>query len=165
MASGKLLGLLALLLILIPFSSAATCAEKSYTSSCAKCGFEASGKMDEACFQGYQARGTACLAAAYPAASFAYQMGSCPAIQTCIDRLQECKAIYTNGNDKNDCELGSIDHCFERGDACVAAAAADCNKTPSDELGNIAPPASWCDGFFFTVLLPLSGAAFFRMKQ
>lgn len=166
MAIAKTLVFMAVLVLAANLSWAATCAEKSYLSSCSKCSFDnVSGKMDQACYEGYQSRGSACLVAAYPAAATMYQLGSCPAIQTCIDRLQECKALYTDGNDKNDCLSGSIDHCFEKGDACVAAAAADCNKDPSDALANVAPPASFCDSFFFAILFPFAGAAFLQIKK
>jgi hypothetical protein len=160
----KILPILIFLAAIVSIASAATCAEKSYADSCAKCGFDASGKMDPSCYQGYQTRGTACLFAAYPATATMYQMGSCPAVQICIDRLQECKALYTSGNDQYDCQMGSLDQCFERGDTCIEAAAQDCNKDPSDELANVAPSPSFCDGTFLAILFPLAGVIIIKLK-
>ncbi len=165
MADAKIFGFLVLLLLLVPFVSAATCAEKSYDTSCKKCSFEnQTGKMDQACYEGYQNRGIACLFAAYPAESIKYKMGDCPAIQACVDKLQGCKALYTTGNDKYDCSVETIDHCFIRGDACVADAVKHCDKPSPETVADEAPPASWCDGFMFPLGLAFMGAFVGRRK-
>jgi hypothetical protein len=165
MASMKVLGFLAFLLILIPLASAATCAERSYAASCRKCSFDnVTGKMDPACYNAEQGAGVACLFAAYPAASIQYKLGSCPGIDTCVERVQTCKALYSNGNDQYDCEDGSINNCFVQGDICVAEAAKDCSQPPPAQPMFDVPPPGLCDGLFF-FLIPLIGAVLFLKKE
>jgi hypothetical protein len=156
----NLFSFLLILVCLISLSSAATCAEKSYSISCQKCTFDSNGKMDQTCYSGYQESGKLCLFAAYPLESIAYTNGECPAIDTCVDRLQTCKAFYASGNDSLDCESGQIDHCFTKADACVAAAVKNCTGTPPGDVANLAPPPAWCDGIFFLLILPF-GALFY----
>ncbi|MBI5222880.1 hypothetical protein HY990_00505 [Candidatus Micrarchaeota archaeon] len=120
--------------------------------------------MDQACYQKYQDSGVACLFSAYPIESIQYKMGNCPAIDVCVDRLNTCKALYTQGNDKFDCDSDSINHCFVRGDACVARAVKDCSGTPPGDLANDLPPASFCDGFFFFIAL-FAGLLFVKNRR
>ncbi len=141
-----------ILLLLISSSYAASCAQKSYSTSCSKCKFSKDGKMDQTCYDNYQTSGKTCLFAAYLLESMEYTAGNCPAIDICVDRLQACKALYSSQNDQLDCETGSITNCFVQGDRCVAAAVKDCKGTPPDALLSDAPPASWCDGFFFMII-------------
>ena len=157
-------GILVLILILAGLSFSATCASKAYISSCLKCSFDTTGKMNQPCYEGYQNRGVGCLFAAYPLESIQYQSGNCPAIQACIDKLQECKGLYASGNDKLDCQTDAIDHCFSRADSCVADAVKHCSTPSPDSVADIAPPAAWCDGFFFFIL-PLLGAGFFTRTK
>ncbi len=156
---------IALLLVLVSLASAATCAEKSYTSSCDKCSFDSSGKMDPSCYQGYQDRGVACLFAAYPLESIEYKAGSCPGIDTCVDRLNTCKALYSSGNDQLDCENGNINNCFVQGDICVAEATKDCSKPPPEQPMFDAPPSGMCDGIFYGLTVLLTGLIFVKMKD
>ena len=152
------------LLILIPFAAAATCAEKSYLSSCSGCKFDSYGKMDKSCYDGYQGRGVACLFAAYPMESIEYKAGACPGIDICVDRLSTCKALYSSGNDHTDCATGDIDNCFRQGDICVAEATKDCSKPPPEQPMFDAPPEGWCDGIFFGMIMLMAGLVFVRMK-
>lgn len=152
------------LLILTSLVFAATCAQKSYSASCTKCKFDQNGKMDQACYEGYQTSGKACLFGAYPLESIQYSSGNCPAIDVCVDRLQTCKAMYSTRNDQLDCDVGQINHCFIRGDACVAKAVQNCSGTPPDELIDLSPPAGWCDGFFY-LMIPLFVGVFYYKKR
>lgn len=147
MLANKVLILMVLLLTTV--SIAATCAQKSYATSCTKCSFDSNGKMDQVCYDGYQNSGKGCLFAAYPLESLEYSGGNCPAIDICIDRLQTCKALYSSGNDQADCLTGDIRNCFVQGDKCVAAAVKDCKGTPPGQLESDLPPAAFCDSFFF----------------
>ncbi|MFH1785159.1 MAG: hypothetical protein ABH842_01905 [Candidatus Micrarchaeota archaeon] len=146
---------LIILVGLITLSSAATCAQKSYSTSCQKCNFDANGKMDQDCYNGYQTSGKGCLFAAYPLESIAYAGGNCPAIDSCVDRVQTCKAIFSSGSDKIDCMTGDISNCFVQGDKCVALAVKDCSKPPPQQLEFDAPPPGWCDSVFFLFILPV----------
>ncbi len=159
---GKL-KILLLALIVLGIGYAATCASKSYSTSCSKCTFDADGKMDKECYEKYQGSGVACLFTAYPVESIKYKMGSCPAIDTCRDRLETCKAIYSSGNDILDCEAGSLDNCFVQSDVCVAMAVKNCDEPPPEQPAFDAPPVGWCDSVFFLVL-PLLGAVWIRKK-
>lgn len=157
----KIFGLLGFIL-LISVSFAATCAQKSYTTSCSKCSFDQNGKMDQSCYEKYQGSGQACLFAAYPLESMAYTSGNCPAIDACIERLQTCKAMYSSGNDLSDCATGDITNCFVQGDRCVAMAVKNCNEPPPVQPEFDAPPAAWCDGFFFLIIPLFLGIAFVK---
>ena len=164
MVNAKVFGFLILFLVLVQLASAATCASKSYTSSCYNCGFDKDGKMNQACYEGYQNRGVACLFAAYPIESSLYKLGACPAIDVCVDRLNTCKALYSSNNDKLDCASESLNHCFVRGDTCVVAAVKNCSGTPPGDISDLAPPAAWCDGMFFFVSL-FVGIGFVSRKK
>jgi hypothetical protein len=152
------------LVLLVSLASAATCAEKSYTSSCRSCKFDSNGKMDSACYQSFQDRGVACLFAAYPMESIEYKAGSCPGIDICVDRLNTCKALYSSGNDFTDCSTGDIDNCFRQGDICVAEATKDCSKPPPEQPMFDAPPEGWCDGLFFGMAILFIGLIKVKMK-
>ncbi len=156
---------MAVLVVLSSISFAETCAEKSYSVSCNKCTFDVYGKMDQTCYQKYQSSGKACLFGAYPIESAEYVAGACPAVDVCINRLTDCKAIYTSGNDKQDCYAENIDHCFIRADNCVALAVKNCSGTPPGDISDIAPPASFCDGFFFFIFPIFVGAVYYGSKN
>ncbi|MBI5046866.1 hypothetical protein HZC07_04000 [Candidatus Micrarchaeota archaeon] len=165
MASAKTFGFLVFFLFLATVASAATCAQKSYLSSCTKCTFDSTGKMNQACYQKYQDSGVACLFASYPIESVQYKLGSCPAIDVCVDRLNECKAVYSENSDKFDCEVNSIGPCFARADSCVARAVKNCSGTPSGDVSNVAPDPSLCDGFLLGIMALVGGISFVRMKK
>jgi hypothetical protein len=109
----------------------AGCARTAYDQSCGLCKFDAQGKMDQSCYQGYQGSGIACVSSQYPVASAAYSAGKCPGIDVCKDTLTSCKAASTSGNDSEDCQAGVVGQCFSDADLCMAKAAADCgDKVP-----------------------------------
>ncbi len=165
MVNLKIFSFLVLFISLIGLLSAATCAQKSYSASCLKCTFDKSGKMDQKCYQSYQDKGVQCLFVAYPIESIQYKLGNCPAIDVCVDRLEECKGLYTIANDKADCQFTAINHCFVKADACVAKAIKNCTGTPPGDLENDLPPASFCDGFIAVFIALFSGIGIFRTKQ
>ncbi|MBI5227440.1 hypothetical protein HY988_02515 [Candidatus Micrarchaeota archaeon] len=164
MLNRKIFVILILVLGFATVSFAATCASKAYASSCLKCTFDKDGKMDSQCFEGYQSKGIACLFSAYPIESIQYKAGACPAIEACINKLETCKAAYASSNDKYDCEVGNINHCFRRADTCVADAVKHCDTPSPDKVEDIAPPSSFCDGFFFAILPIFVGAMVVRRK-
>lgn len=126
----------------------AGCASEAYAKSCANCQFDASGKMDQSCYQGYQASGTGCLATTYPVANAKYVAGNCPGIDSCIEDLNACKAQYASGDDRADCAEGSVGVCFAAADSCVKSAAMKCGEIESQ-----------CPGSSAALVLPLLGTA------
>ena len=152
-----LLSILFLFAVMMTLSFAASCAEKSYSTSCAKCTFDTSGKMNKNCYEKYQGSGITCLFAAYPLESIEYKMGNCPGVDTCVDRLDTCKALYSSGNDALDCDSGALDNCFRQSDICVQMAVKDCSKPPPEQPAFDAPSPALCDGIFF-MAIPLAFA-------
>jgi hypothetical protein len=152
------------LIILASFVSAAACASKSYSAACNKCDFDSDGKLDKACYEGYQSSGVSCLFAAYPLESISYQMGNCPAVDVCKDRLETCKALYSSDNDKKDCSTGDLDHCFTNADRCVDYAVKHCDEEPPGAVADLAPPPAWCDNIFFLFIPLFAGALAYRRK-
>jgi len=128
--------LLGTVLALLLFSGAAfagmTCAADAYRNSCAGCGFDASGKMNQTCYQQKKAGGIACVSASHAIASAAYAAGKCPGIDACASELQACQSQYGSGNDKADCAEGSLSVCFSASDQCVDKAAAECGEKPPE---------------------------------
>jgi hypothetical protein len=47
-------------------------------------------------------------------------------VQHCIDALNSCVARYKSGNDKEDCQDGSVSVCFAASDLCMERAAGQC---------------------------------------
>ncbi len=156
--------IIALFLAVLVLSNAAfssTCASRAYGKSCDKCSFDKNGKMNPGCFEGEQNAGVSCLFMSYPVESISYQMGNCPAVDTCKERLETCKLIYSSGNDKTDCEVETLYPCFRSADACVDYAVKNCDKEPPKELGTVEPDPALCESVMF--ILPLLVAlAFYR---
>jgi hypothetical protein len=120
-----------LALIALVSVSSAGCAATAYQQACRMCNFDAQGKMNQTCFQGYQTSGTACVSTSYPVAAAKYAAGQCPEIDKCTNTLQTCKASVTSGNDSQDCQEGLVAQCFQDADKCMAGAAVDCgDKNP-----------------------------------
>ena len=109
-------------------ASFAGCSGDSYSKACSQCPFDASGKMDPDCWQQKQDEGTTCLASKYPLASAQYSQGKCPQIDDCIAELKSCSAQYATGNDKADCDEGSVGVCYAVADACTQKAAGECGE-------------------------------------
>jgi hypothetical protein len=132
MVNTKLFLNMALLLGLVFTGSAfavASCAENAYQNACANCPFDnETGKMDQSCYKDYQGRGTACVAANYVVASVMHSEGKCGEIDRCAEKLTECKAQASSGNDKADCGPGQVAKCFASADMCVYNASEACTK-------------------------------------
>ena len=166
------------LLALVPLASAESCGAEAYANSCKGCHFQ-DGRMDPACYEGYQTSGEACLFAAYPLSVTAYENKKCPAIQYCIDQLNSCKASASTGNDENDCQGTAVAACFIAGDACIDDATKHCD-TPANETNETTENApengeplpvtiprsnnSICP-FFSSFIVLLLGAALFGRRQ
>lgn len=117
-------------IVLLSGIASAGCASDSYSKACASCSFDADGKMDKECYNGYQASGTACVSASFPIAAAKYAQGQCPQIDQCAAELSQCKAQYATGNDKADCEEGTVSVCFSAADSCVNKAVVACGENP-----------------------------------
>lgn len=124
--------LLMLVLAISVFSSLssamATCGMDAFRGSCQQCTFDANGKMDKACWSTYEEGVKTCLAGAYPVMAGKYYFGGCPQLDTCVQRVQACKAMYTTNSDAKDCNSPAIISCTEMGDICAEAA----NKVCAD---------------------------------
>ena len=116
------------LLALAGMIFAADCAAKAYRNSCAGCTFDANGKMDRSCSDGYKSSGITCTSTSYPIMSGKYAAGQCPAVDACTGELSSCVAQYSSGNDKADCAEGSVAVCYSASDACVKSAAIKCGE-------------------------------------
>ncbi|MFA5929645.1 MAG: hypothetical protein WC861_02075 [Candidatus Micrarchaeia archaeon] len=133
MAKTLLFGTMVALLL---FSGAAfagmTCSADAYRNSCAGCAFDASGKMDQSCYQEKKSAGIGCVGTSHAIASAAYAQGKCPGIDACASELQACQSQYGSGNDSADCKEGSLSVCFAASDQCVDRAAAECGEKPPE---------------------------------
>lgn len=106
----------------------AGCATNAYLNACSNCKFDSNGKMDQSCYQGYQASGTACVSTQYPVMSTEYAAGKCPQVDACASTLQSCTSAISTGNDSEDCQSGVKAQCFRDADTCVMHAALDCGE-------------------------------------
>ncbi len=118
----------AIYVLLAPLSFSATCAADAYGKACSFCPFDASGKMDQSCYGGYKASGTACTSASYPIMAAKYAKGECPAVDACASELSACTSQYSSGNDSADCQEGSLAICFASADQCAKSAAIKCGE-------------------------------------
>ncbi|MDD5339713.1 MAG: hypothetical protein PHV13_00505 [Candidatus ainarchaeum sp.] len=143
-----------LVLALVSLAFSMSCAADAYRKACASCPFDENGKTDKSCSGGYQASGTACISAAYPIMAGKYASGECPAVDACASELSSCVAQYSSGNDRADCQEGSVAICYAAADQCTQQAAVKC--------GEIENP---CKAPSFIMLLLLAGAAFYSRKK
>ncbi len=150
---GKLYFVPLALLFLSGMIFAADCAASAYRNSCANCKFDASGKMDQSCSGGYKSSGITCTSTSYPIMSGKYAAGECPQVDGCASELSSCVAQYSSGNDKADCEEGSVSVCYAASDSCVRSAAVKC--------GEVENP---CGGTAL-ILLGLLGTAFIAKRE
>lgn len=127
----KMVLLSALVLLALGSVVFAGCATDAYQKACSNCKFDSQGKMDQSCYQGYQASGTACVSAQYPVMSAAYAGGKCPQVDACASTLQSCTSAISSGNDSEDCQGGVKAQCFHDADTCVMHAAMDCGEKVS----------------------------------
>lgn len=139
--------------LLLSGLSFAGCASDSYQKACSSCSFDQYGKIDQSCSGGYQASGTTCVSTSYPIMAGKYAAGQCPAVDACASELRSCTSQYGTGNDKADCQEGSLGICYAAADQCVAQAAAGCGES-----------SPLCGAPSFALLAVLAGALFFSRK-
>ncbi|MDD5171553.1 MAG: hypothetical protein PHF60_00795 [Candidatus ainarchaeum sp.] len=149
-----IIAILVLGLILAPLAFAANCAASSYAGACSMCSFDAQGRMADTCWQGYKLQGTTCMSSKYPIMATAYSQGKCPQVDECASELQSCIAQYSSGDDKADCQEGSLAVCYAASDECVKSAAVKCGELESP-----------CPGSSTAFILLFAGLLFVRMKN
>jgi hypothetical protein len=142
--------------ILVMLSGAvfAGCAAEAYSKTCASCSFDANGKVDQSCKEGYQSSGTSCVSMSYPIMAAKYADGKCPEVDYCAEELRSCTAQYSSGNDLADCQEGSTAICYAAADQCVKSAAVKC--------GEIESP---CPGSSAGFILLFAGLAFVKLRN
>lgn len=142
--------------VLLVFASGvfAGCASDAYAKACASCSFDGYGKIDQSCSGGYQSGGTACVSASYPIMAAQYAQGKCPQVDSCADELRSCTAQYNSGNDKADCQEGSIGICYAAADQCVKQAAVKCGEIEKQ-----------CPGSSASFILLFAGLGYVAIKR
>jgi len=128
MAKTFIIALVFGIIILSSVTFASTCAAKAYQNSCSACPFDANGKMNQSCYEGYQSSGVSCFGTSHPIAMTQFTQGKCPQVQECVDELNTCKTQYSSGNDSADCQEGSVAICFAATDSCVDQASSECGE-------------------------------------
>lgn len=131
----------------------AGCASEAYQKACASCSFDANGKIDSSCQSGYQSSGTACVSTSYPIMSAQYAQGKCPQVDACADELRSCTSQYSTGDDRADCQEGSVGVCYSAADACTKRAAIACGEIEKQ-----------CPGTTATFLLLFLGIGALKLK-
>ncbi|VVC04446.1 Uncharacterised protein [Candidatus Bilamarchaeum dharawalense] len=119
------------LILILTGTLFAGCASDAYGKACASCPFDSQGKMDQNCYGGYKASGITCTSTSYPIMSGKYAEGKCSAVDECTSELSSCTAQYQSGNDKTDCQEGSLSICFAAADSCMKSAAVKCGEIES----------------------------------
>lgn len=138
--------------LLVGSSFAASCAADAYRKSCAQCSFDASGKMDRSCSDGFRGSGITCTSTTYPIMSGKYAAGQCPQVDACAEELRSCTAQYASGDERADCQEGSVAVCYAAADQCTSSAARACG-----EVEQCGAPA-----FVLMGMLALAGFAYYR---
>lgn len=114
----------------------AGCSESAYLSGCAECKFDnVSKKFERSCTEAKKAGGVACLSGSYPVAMANYQKGNCSMVDECIGDLNRCTASVASGNEKADCEEGSMATCYATADICFKSAAGKCSNLEAPKCG------------------------------
>jgi len=134
-------------------ASFAGCASEAYSKSCASCSFDANGRMDQSCSSGYKNSGITCTSTSYPIMSTKYAAGQCPQVDSCASELSSCVAQYSSGDDRADCQEGSVSVCYSAADSCTKRAAIACGEV-EQQCG---PPT-----FILMGMLALAGFAYYR---
>jgi len=145
-----LIGLVLLFMVPVAFAG---CASESYAKACASCSFDAQGKIDQSCKDGYKSSGTACVSTSYPIMAAKYSAGNCSQVDECASELQSCVAQYSTGNDSADCKEGSVAVCYSSADICTQSAAGKCSDLESP-----------CKAPAAIFLLMLGGALFYSRR-
>jgi hypothetical protein len=153
---------LVFLMMLISISGIAyamDCATSAYVDSCNKCTFNASGTMNQVCYDYWQSYGKRCIAEKRPMLASAYSNGKCPEVDACAQELKSCKSAVSTGNDQQDCLNPLVGTCFTDADACVAKAENTCDAG----LGMTLDEAiNWCPFPIFMVFLLAAGLFYAR---
>ncbi|NYZ60336.1 hypothetical protein H0O01_01410 [Candidatus Micrarchaeota archaeon] len=144
---------LALFGLLIGASFAANCAADAYRKSCASCSFDANGKMDRSCSDGFRSSGISCTSTSYPIMSGKYAAGQCTQVDECASELSSCVAQYATGDERADCQEGSVAVCYSAADECTKKAAITC--------GEVQSPCG-APSFILIGMLALAGFAYYR---
>jgi len=139
--------------LLIGASFAVSCAADAYRKSCSQCSFDANGKMERSCSDGFKQSGIACTSTAYPIMSAKYAAGQCAQVDDCASELQSCVAQYATGDERADCAEGSVAICYAAADECTRSAARACGEV-EQQCG--AP------SFILMGMLALAGFAYYR---
>ena len=113
--------------------ASAGCSYDSFNAACNDCTFDAYGKMNEECWQGYQSSGTTCLGKQYPMMSAKYMIGDCPQVDECASKLTACKDANDPGTNLKECKNLATLNCFTKADACVEAANEICAQGKTEE--------------------------------
>jgi hypothetical protein len=153
---------LVMLLSVSGIAYAFDCAASAYVNSCNKCNFSAAGKMDEVCYNSYQAQGKKCIANKRPYLAYRYNEGTCPEVDACAQELQTCKNAASIGSDKQDCLNPFVGTCFTEADTCVANAEKKCS---SDVIADIDSFFEYCPFSIFMILLLIAGFVYSRVDS
>jgi len=125
-----------MLVFISGISFATTCSYDAFIQSCAKCSFDANGKMDGACSDSYQTSAKTCLGTDFPVMSTKYMFGSCPQIDECVSRLTACKEANRQGSNRQECSNLGSQNCFAKADMCAEAANQICAEGKNEsEVG------------------------------
>ncbi|MEM3364020.1 MAG: hypothetical protein QXS93_00740 [Candidatus Micrarchaeia archaeon] len=138
----RILPIVFLLLVMgLAAASSVSCAADAYRKACASCPFDKNGKIDQSCMGGYKTAGISCVSTSYPIMSAKYSAGKCPEVDACAAELQSCVSQYSTGNDRADCQEGSVSVCYSASDQCIRRAAIKCgeieNECPGSSSGII----------------------------
>jgi len=139
--------------LLIGASFAASCAADAYRKTCASCSFDANGRVDQSCSSGFKNSGISCTSTSYPIMSGKYAAGQCAQVDACASELSSCVAQYSSGDDRADCQEGSVAVCYSAADSCTKRAAIACGEV-EQQCG---PPT-----FILMGVLALAGFAYYR---
>ncbi|NYZ73611.1 hypothetical protein H0O00_00550 [Candidatus Micrarchaeota archaeon] len=93
------------------------------------------------------------MSTSYPIMAGKYAEGKCSAVDECASELQSCMAQYSTGDDKADCQEGSVGVCYAAADECTKQAAVKCGEIENP----CAAPAAF--------ILLFAGLFFVRVKK
>ncbi len=157
------LKILLIALLICGVAYASTCSYDAYINACNHCRFDASGKMNETCYDLYQQDGKDCVAVSHPILASNYKAGKCPQVDTCASQLQSCKSTYETGNDSVDCKNFLVESCFKESDQCVEKAVQDCGGG-LDLTGIESMLGPYCP-FFMILSAVLLGAVYAQRRS
>jgi hypothetical protein len=133
MKAALALGLLIIFMMAGAANAAASCASGPFIKACSACTFDASGKMNQACWKSYESEGQTCLATSYPMMALKYELSGCEQLDTCVQRLSACKEAHKSGSDAVDCKSAGMINCFTVADTCAERASEVCADGKTEE--------------------------------